>query len=121
MNKELFKSILNQAMHVIIETEANKNYELNDAFYDFYEDLAPVVFPTTYSEQRLKSPGFKLYVQQVLDLVYELNMTTEARNNRKEKAFDVPIKVANNVLNFSDFRKLKNGKFSNGVRAIKTN
>jgi len=115
MNKETFKSLMVKAKHIIIETESNKNIDLMGAFYDYYDDLAPFVFPQTFSRQRLDSPGFKLYVQQVLDLVYELDRTTRTRNEKLEKAFEMP-----NVLNLNDFRMRKHGHSANGDRSLRT-
>lgn len=119
MNKEQFKSILTKAKHVILETEANKNLDLNDAFYDHYDDLAPEVF-AGFSRSRIYSPGFKLYVQQVLDMVYELDVTTEKRNKREVKVFSGNDQGFNNILNLNDFRKRKHGNSANGVRSIRT-
>lgn len=119
MDKEQFKSILIKAKHVILETEANKNLELLEAFCDHYDDLAPMVF-AGFSENRIYSPGFKLYVQQVLDMVYELDVTTDMRKQREVIVFSGHKQVIGNILNFNDFRNRKNGNSANSVRSIRT-
>jgi hypothetical protein len=100
MTEEQFKSMLRKAMLVINDSEERKDPELQRAFYSFYEKTAPMVFPKSYEVSRLLSPGFKLHVQQVLDLIHDLDETTETRNQEQQKFSD-------NVFVLNNFRKQK--------------
>lgn len=118
MNKEQFKLKLIKAKHVIADTEANRNIELIEAFYNYYDDIAYDVFEG-FSENRIFSHGFKLYVQQVLDMIHELDVTTEARNKKEAEQFS-EHKAIGNVVSFSNFRKKRYGISANGYRSINT-